>query len=83
MNTTRSASAPAAEAVRHPAFSCPACRAKNLLFAMSRDVRRHSRLLPYEALQQTGNADFGIICPKCKIRLVLVEDDPQNRIKLA
>ena len=50
---------------------------------MSRDVRRHSRLVPYEALRQAGGADFGIICPKCKIRLVLVEDDPQNRIKLA
>ena len=80
MNTTRVSSAPAEKAVQHPAFSCPACRAKNLLFAMSRDVRRHTRLVPYEALQQTGNADFGIICPKCKSRLVLVEDDPHNRI---
>ena len=73
------------ESTQHPAFSCPACHAKNILFAMSRQVRRRSRLIPASALPQTAFADYGIICPKCRVQLVLVEDAPtqsiqQNRI---
>lgn len=73
------------ESTQHPAFSCPACHAKNVLFAMSRQARRRSRLVPVNALPQTALADYGIICPKCRVQLALVEDTPeknnsQNRI---
>lgn len=52
---------------------------------MSRQARRRSRLVPVDALPQTALADYGIICPKCRTSLALVEDTPekntsQNRI---
>ena len=64
-----------AETERHrfPSFDCPnpACRAKHIAFATSRDAKNETELIPLDDFSDVGEADFVITCPKCKQQYVL------------
>ena len=44
-------------------FDCPACRAKNIMFAGDAVAKNETVL---SLLEDNGVADYVIICPKCK-----------------
>ncbi len=46
-----------------PTFDCPACRAKNIMFAGDTVAKNETVL---SLLEENGIADYVIICPKCK-----------------
>ena len=46
-----------------PTFDCPACHAKNILFAGDA-VAKNEPIL--SLLEENGVADYVIVCPKCK-----------------
>lgn len=56
-----------------PSFDCPNpyCTAKNIVFAMSREVKNVSELIPISYSSDIASADFAVICPKCKSIYVL------------
>ena len=58
-----------------PAFTCPnmACKAKNILFAYNRVIRKRTKLVMIEDVTPNMCADFILICPKCKSRLALCD----------
>ena len=46
-----------------PTFDCPACNAKNIMFAGDAVAKNETVL---SLLEENGIADYVIICPKCK-----------------
>ena len=46
-----------------PTFDCPACHAKNIMFAGDAVAKNETVL---SLLEENGIADYVIICPKCK-----------------
>ena len=46
-----------------PTFDCPACHAKNIMFAGDAVAKNETIL---SLLEENGVADYVIICPKCK-----------------
>ncbi len=46
-----------------PTFDCPACHAKNIMFAGDAVAKNETVL---SLLEESGIADYVIICPKCK-----------------
>ena len=64
-----------AETERHrlPSFNCPNpdCRAKHIAFATSRETKNESKLVPIDNFTDATEADFVIVCPKCKQQYVL------------
>ena len=46
-----------------PTFDCPACHAKNIMFAGD-TVAKNETILTL--LEENGVADYVIVCPKCK-----------------
>ena len=48
---------------RLPAFDCPACGAKRILFAGDK-VSKNETVL--ETLQEADRADYVLLCPKCR-----------------
>ena len=58
---------------RLPSFDCPNlnCKARNIAFAMSREAKNESELIPIEFLSDAASADFAVVCPKCKSKYVL------------
>ena len=46
-----------------PTFACPACHAKNIMFAGDTVAKNETVL---SLLEENGIADYVIICPKCK-----------------
>ena len=63
----------AEDRLRLPSFDCPDpnCRAKNIAFAVSREVKNESELIPLEYISENTPADFAVVCPKCKCKYVL------------
>jgi len=63
----------AEDRLRLPSFDCPnpTCTAKNIAFAISRDAKNESELIPLEYISESTSADFAVVCPKCKSRFVL------------
>ena len=49
--------------VKLPTFDCPACHAKNIMFAGDAVAKNETIL---SLLEENGIADYVIICPKCK-----------------
>ena len=49
--------------VKLPTFDCPACHAKNIMFAGDAVAKNETILT---LLEETGVADYVIVCPKCK-----------------
>ena len=49
--------------VKLPTFDCPACHAKNIMFAGDAVAKNETIL---SLLEENGVADYVIICPKCK-----------------
>ena len=45
--------------------------AKNIAFAVSREAKNESELIPLEFISNDTPADFAVICPKCKSKFVL------------
>ena len=66
-------SLPRASTSRHrlPAFDCPRCTAKNIVFAASVEAKNHVELIPLEMLSPDMSADFIVMCPKCKGQFAL------------
>ena len=64
-----------AETERHrlPSFDCPNpdCRAKHIAFATSRDAKNETEMIPIDSFAEPTEADFIIVCPKCKQQYVL------------
>ena len=56
-----------------PSFDCPnpKCTAKNIAFAVSREAKNESELIPLEFISENTPADFAVVCPKCKRRYIL------------
>lgn len=48
---------------RLPTFDCPACHAKNIMFAGDAVAKNETVL---SLLEESGIADYVIICPKCR-----------------
>ena len=46
-----------------PTFDCPACHAKNIMFAGNAVAKNETVL---SLLEENGVADYVIVCPKCK-----------------
>ena len=46
-----------------PTFDCPACHAKNIMFAGDAVAKNETIL---SLLEENGVADYVIVCPKCK-----------------
>jgi len=63
----------AEDRLRLPSFDCPNpnCTAKNIAFAVSREAKNESELIPIEFFSDVAPADFAIVCPKCKSKYVL------------
>ena len=63
----------AADRLRLPSFDCPNpnCAAKNIAFAVNREAKNESELIPLEYISESTPADFAVICPKCKSKYVL------------
>ena len=63
----------AEDRLRLPSFDCPNpnCTAKNIAFAVSREVKNVSELIPLECISESTPADFAVVCPKCKSKYVL------------
>ena len=63
----------AEDRLRLPSFDCPNpnCTAKNIAFAVSREAKNESELIPLESVLEDMPADFAVICPKCKRNYVL------------
>lgn len=63
------------ETERHrlPSFDCPNpdCRAKHIAFATSRETKNETELVPIDNFTDATEADFVIVCPKCKQQYVL------------
>lgn len=61
------------ERLRLPSFDCPNpyCTAKKIVFAMSREVKNESELIPISYSSDIASADFAVVCPKCKNIYVL------------
>ena len=74
------------ETERHrlPSFDCPnpACRAKHIAFATSRDAKNETKLVPIDKFTDLTEADFVIICPKCKQHYVLYRHREQPIISI-
>ena len=64
-----------AETERHrlPSFDCPNpdCRAKHIAFATSREAKNETEMIPIDSFAEPTEADFIIVCPKCKQQYVL------------
>ena len=45
--------------------------AKNIAFAVSREAKNESELIPLEFILNDMPADFAVVCPKCKSKFVL------------
>lgn len=58
---------------RFPAFNCinPACGAKHIAYALSCDIKNQTALIPIERYMEEGFAEYVIVCPKCKSRFIL------------
>lgn len=56
------------DCLRLPSFDCPNpnCAAKNIAFAISREAKNESELIPLEYASEDTPADFVDVCPKCK-----------------
>ena len=63
----------AEDRLRLPSFDCPnqTCAAKNIAFAVSREAKNESELIPLEFISDETPADFVVVCPKCKGKYVL------------
>ena len=63
----------AEDRLRLPSFDCPNpnCAAKNIAFAVSREVKNESELIPLGFITENTPADFAVVCPKCKGKFVL------------
>ena len=63
----------AEDRLRLPSFDCPNpnCAAKNIAFAVSREAKNESELIPLEYISDDTPADFAVVCPKCKRKYVL------------
>ena len=63
----------AEDRLRLPSFDCPNpdCKAKNIAFAVSREAKNESELIPLEFISNDTPADFAVVCPKCKSKYVL------------
>ena len=63
----------AEDRLRLPSFDCPNpdCTAKNIAFAVSREAKNESELIPLEYISESTPADFAVVCPKCKSKFVL------------
>ena len=63
----------AEDRLRLPSFDCPNpnCTAKNIAFAVSREAKNESELIPLEFISNDTPADFAVVCPKCKSKYVL------------
>ena len=59
--------------LRLPSFDCPnkECHAKNLVFAVSREAKNETELIPLEYISEDTPVDFAVVCPKCKRKYVL------------
>ena len=64
-----------AETERHrlPSFDCPNpdCRAKHIAFATNRETKNETKFVPIDNFTDLTEADFVIVCPKCKQQYVL------------
>ena len=64
-----------AETERHrlPSFDCPNpdCRAKHIAFTTNRDAKNETEMIPIDSFAEPTEADFIIVCPKCKQQYVL------------
>lgn len=69
---------------RLPSFDCPNpdCRAKHIAFATSRDTKNETVLVPMESFSDTIEADFVIVCPKCKQQYILYRHREQPGISI-
>ena len=63
----------AEDRLRLPSFDCPnpSCAAKNIAFAVSREAKNESELIPLENVSENIPADFAVVCPKCKGKYIL------------
>jgi len=63
----------AEDRLRLPSFDCPNpnCTARNIAFAVSREAKNESELIPLEYISESTPADFAVVCPKCKSKFVL------------
>jgi hypothetical protein len=63
----------AEDRLRLPSFDCPDpnCHAKNIAFAVSREAKNESELIPLEYFSEATPADFAVVCPKCKRKYIL------------
>ena len=63
----------AEDRLRLPSFDCPnpSCTAKNIAFAVNREAKNESELIPLEYILENMPADFAVVCPKCKSKYVL------------
>ena len=75
-----------AETERHrfPSFDCPnpACRAKHIAFATSREAKNETEMIPIDSFAEPTEADFIIVCPKCKQQYVLYRHREQPIISI-
>lgn len=64
----------AEDRLRLPPFDCPnpSCTAKNIAFAVSREAKNESELIPIETLEEINDADFIVNCPKCRRQFALI-----------
>jgi len=63
----------AEDRLRLPSFDCPNpnCKAKNIAFAVSREAKNESELIPIEFFSDDAPADFAVVCPKCKGKYIM------------
>ena len=63
----------AEDCLQLPSFDCsnPDCMAKNIAFAVSREAKNESELIPIEFFSDDAPADFAVVCPKCKSKFAL------------
>ena len=75
-----------AETERHrlPSFDCPNpdCRAKHIAFATSREAKNETEMIPIDIFAEPTEADFIIVCPKCKQQYVLYRHREQPIISI-
>ena len=72
------------ERQRLPSFDCPNpdCKAKHIAFATSRDAKNETELVQRDIFNDLTEADFVIICPKCKQHYVLYRHREQPIISI-
>ena len=65
----------AEDRLRLPSFDCPNpyCTAKNIAFAVSRESKNKSELIPIETLEEINDAEFIVSCPKCRRQFALTQ----------